>query len=101
MDDPGLNRDMSGAGRGGFSSRGGYHQGGYRGGSHGPGVGGLGRGGDPAQGEHIHHGPGSITMAFKPAPEFEMKGNDFPALPGLDETRKVSSSESSEGGGAK
>ena len=46
MDDGlgGLNRDMSGVGRGGFAGgRGGYHQGGYRGGAHGPGGGGMGR----------------------------------------------------------
>ena len=110
----GMNRDMSMGGRGGFSGgRGGYHQGGYRGNSHGgpggshggPGSG-LGGRPDLAQGEHmVHHhggtggpgGPGTggpgggNSMAFnKPAPEFEMKGNDFPALPGLDEPQKVS-----------
>lgn len=92
----GLNRDMSGVGRGGFAGgRGGYHgQGGYRGGAHGPGSG-MGRP-DLAQGDHmVHHGGPAI--AFKPAPEFEMKGNDFPALPGLDEPQKVSG-ESNDGG---
>ena len=91
----GLNRDMSVGGRGGFAGgRGGYHQGGYRGGAHGPG-GGMGRP-DLAQGDHmVHHG--GPALAFKPAPEFEMKGNDFPALPGLDEPQKVSG-ESNEGG---
>ena len=96
MDDGGaggMNRDMtSGGGRGGYSGRGGYHQG-YRGGSHGAG-GMLGRGGEVGQGEHLAHG--GPPAVFKPAPEFEMKGNDFPALPGLDEPRKVS--ESSDGG---
>ena len=93
----GMNRDMtSGGGRGGYSGRGGYHQGGYRGGNHGPG-GMLGRGSDVGQGEHMSHGPAAV---FKPAPEFEMKGNDFPALPGLDEPRKVSES-SDAGGGSK
>ena len=99
MDDGagGMNRDMtSGGGRGGYSGRGGYHQGGYRGGSHGAG-GILGRGGEVGQGnEHLAHGGGPHPTVFKPAPEFEMKGNDFPALPGLDEPRKVS--ESSDGG---
>ena len=91
----GLNRDMSVGGRGAFAGgRGGYHQGGYRGGAHGPG-GGMGRP-DLVQGDHIvHHGGPAI--AFKPAPEFEMKGNDFPALPGLDQPQKVSS-ESNDGG---
>lgn len=51
---------------------------------------------DLAQGDHlVHHGGPAI--AFKPAPEFEMKGNDFPALPGLDEPQKVSG-ESNDGG---
>ena len=90
---PGMNRDMSGGGsRGGFAvGRGGYHAGGYRGGAHG-GPQGLGRPGElPGQGEHmVHHG--GPPVAFKPAPEFEMKGNDFPALPGLDEPPKVSES---------
>ena len=99
MDDGagGMNRDMtSGGGRGGYSGRGGYHQGGYRGGNHGAG-GILGRGGEVGQGnEHLAHGGGPHPTVFKPAPEFEMKGNDFPALPGLDEPRKVS--ESSDGG---
>ena len=79
-------------GRGGFAvGRGGYHAGGYRGGAHG-GPQGLGRPGElPGQGEHmVHHG--GPPVAFKPAPEFEMKGNDFPALPGLDEPPKVSES---------
>ena len=97
MDDGGaggMNRDMtSGGGRGGYSGRGGYHQG-YSGrGGHGAG-GMLGRGGEVGQGEHLAHG--GPPAVFKPAPEFEMKGNDFPALPGLDEPRKVS--ESSDGG---
>ena len=94
----GLNRDIPVGGRGGFTGgRGGYHgQGGYgRGGAHGPG-GGLGRP-DLAQGDHmVHHG--GPALAFKPAPEFEMKGNDFPALPGLDEPQKGVSGESNEGG---
>jgi hypothetical protein len=95
----GLNRDMSGVGRGGFAGgRGGYHgQGGYRGGAHGPGSG-MGRP-DLAQGDHmVHHGGPAI--AFKPAPEFEMKGNDFPALPGLDEPQKVSGESNDAGSSA-
>ena len=91
MDDNpgGINRDLSTGGRGGFASRGGgYHQG-YRGNTHGSG-GGIGRPGDLAQGDQlVPHGAGP-SVAFKPAPEFEMKGNDFPALPGLDEPQKVS-----------
>ena len=87
---PGMNRDMSSGGRGGFAvGRGGYHTGNYRG-AHGHPQGLGGRPGElPGQGEHmVHHG--GPPVAFKPAPEFEMKGNDFPALPGLDEPPKVS-----------
>jgi hypothetical protein len=98
MDDNsgGLSRgDMSsgsGGRGGGFSGGRGGYQGGYRGGAHGS-VGGLGgRPGDLAQGDHMVHHGGNVAaaVAFKPAPEFEMKGNDFPALPGLDEPQKAS-----------
>ncbi len=55
---------------------------------------------------HLHHhsqpgGPAAATVAAvvvktPPAPEFEMKGNDFPALPGVPvsttENRKISES---------
>jgi hypothetical protein len=46
----------------------------------------------------VHHGGPAI--AFKPAPEFEMKGNDFPALPGLDEPQKVSGESNDAGSSA-
>ena len=99
MDDnpAGINRDLSTGGRGGFAGRGGYHQGGYRGNTHGTG-GVLGRP-DLTQGDHLVHHGGAPSVPFKPAPEFEMKGNDFPALPGLDEPQKVS--EPSDGHGSK
>ena len=47
-----------------------------------------------ASGGHGH------TMKFAPAPEFEMKGNDFPALPGAGESIPRKASESSEGANA-
>ena len=102
--------------RGGYSGgRGGYHSsGGYRGG-HGSSAslgssGGLDQGGHHYP-SHQHHptqpsataaapGVASVTSSkTPPAPEFEMKGNDFPALPGVPvavaETRKTSESEAS------
>lgn len=101
------------SGRGGYSSgRGGYHSGGgYRGG-HGGGGGGIGGGSGVDQGghhhsSHFHHQPGvsapstvaAVTSKTPPAPEFEMKGNDFPALPGVAtpviESRKTSESDGS------
>ena len=101
MDDGGMmNRDMGGGGRGGYSGRGGFRGGGGGAvmGRGGAGVAGSDSGhhvaGDhsPHHGHHGHGVPGGgPTMAFKAAPEFEMKGNDFPALPGLDEPRKVAS----------
>ena len=91
---PGSVNREAGGGRGGgggafVPGRGGY----YRGGAHGPGGGALGPSGgrpDLAQGDHM-----VPVVPFKPAPEFEMKGNDFPALPGLDEPQKVSESNDS------
>lgn len=40
------------------------------------------------------------STKFTPAPEFEMKGNDFPALPGAGETAPRKASESSDGASA-
>ena len=40
------------------------------------------------------------SSKFAPAPEFEMKGNDFPALPGAGENNLRKASESSEGANA-
>ena len=40
------------------------------------------------------------STKFAPAPEFEMKGNDFPALPGAGESLPRKTSESSEGANA-
>lgn len=93
-ENPGSVNREAGGGRGGgggafVPGRGGY----YRGGAHGPGGGALGPSGgrpDLAQGDHM-----VPVVPFKPAPEFEMKGNDFPALPGLDEPQKVSESNDS------
>lgn len=110
--DDGLGREM--LSRGGYSvGRGGYHSGGgYRGG-HGS-SGSLGSSGGVDQvshhySSHQHHptqpsvvtavNPGIVTLTSKtpPAPEFEMKGNDFPALPGVaaavTDIRKTSESE--------
>lgn len=86
--------DGLGLGRGGLSygaSRGGpggsYHQGGYRGGGHGSGP-------DHAQANARPQPP-------QPAPEFTMKGNDFPALPGAgSEVTQKKVSENSDGGTA-
>ncbi len=109
-----MNRDMGG--RGGYSGRGGYRGGGgsggpvMRGGHSGAGGGSAGPdAGGHAAGDHSPHhghgghqpgggGSGGPHLAFnKPAPEFEMKGNDFPALPGLDEPRKVSTESNDSG----
>ena len=40
------------------------------------------------------------SSKFNPAPEFEMKGNDFPALPGAGENAPRKASESSDGASA-
>lgn len=101
--------------RGGYSGgRGGYHSGsGYRGG-HGSsgsqsGSGGLDQGSHHFP-SHQHHptqtnssavvpGASNVTSKTPPAPEFEMKGNDFPALPGVtvavEEIRKTCESDGS------
>ena len=42
----------------------------------------------------------SHSTKFNPAPEFEMKGNDFPALPGAGESVPRKASESSDGASA-
>ena len=57
------------------------------------------RGGGAQGGISGSGGPGGHSHSAKitPAPEFEMKGNDFPALPGAGESIPRKASESSEG----
>lgn len=96
-----MNEDGTGGGRGmshGMYSGGGYsrggHQGnyhpGYRGGHQGGGGGGhQGSGGPQNSANSSAHGANAeganvpTVVHRPPPPEFEMKGNDFPALPGL------------------
>ena len=66
--------------------------------SHGPHQGdGRSQGNMSASGGSGTHGH---STKFTPAPEFEMKGNDFPALPGAGESLPRKTSESSEGANA-